>query len=293
MTLPVYLIALALALLAFWVGQGFVPREVRRPGLPNRPPLKHQQQEILLHRIQRELERAGLRLPASRFLTGIGAMAAGGALLALPFQNPFLVLVTAGLFAVVPLQLLRSRRLARARAVTLAVGPALAALAKLIEVRQQPLLALTDLLPSTVPPLQGELRRALAEVGTGTPLPEALGALAERTGDNFYLHQVAELTRLNLRTGGDLAGAIQRLADRFRMMEELRAEEKAELFGYSWLLWLLFIAALLPLPYWALTGAPAMQIWLHQPLAQGLLAWVITSGVAIASLPYWLALNEP
>lgn len=292
MTLPIYLLAAALALLAFWAGQRLSPRAVRRPGLPTRPPLRYQQQEILLHRVQRELARAGLRISAARFLVGLGAMALSGALLALPFRNPFLILVTTGLFATMPLQLLRSRRLARARAVTLAVGPALAALAKLIEVRQQPLLALTDLLPSAAPPLQAELRRALAEVGTGVPLPEALTTLAERAGNNFYLHQVAELVRLNLRTGGDLAGAIQRLADRFRMMEELRAEEKAELFGYSWLLWLLFVAALLPLPYWALTNAPAMQIWLHQPLAQGLLAWVFASGVAIASLPYWLALNE-
>ncbi|HLO04379.1 MAG TPA: type II secretion system F family protein [Symbiobacteriaceae bacterium] len=293
MTLPIYLLAATLALVAFWVGLQFTPRAMRRPGLPTRPPLKYQQREILLHRIQRELERAGLRLSAARFLTGVCALAASGALLTLPFQNPLLILVTTGLFAAVPLQLLRSRRLARARAVTQAVGPALAALSKLLEVRQQPLLALTDLLPSAAPPLQAELRRALAEVGAGIPLPEALTAMAERAGNNFYLHQVAELTRLNLRTGGDLAGAIQRLADRFRMMEELRAEEKAELFGYSWLLWLLFVAALLPLPYWALSGAPAMQIWLHQPLAQGLLAWVIASGVAIASLPYWLALDEP
>lgn len=292
MTLPIYLLAICAALIAFWVGQQLAPRAVRRPGLPSRPPLKYQQQEILLHRVERALERAGLRMTAGRFLAGVGAMAAGGALVALPFKNPFLIIVTALLFALIPLQLLRSRRIARARAVTLAVGPALAALAKLIEVRHQPVLAFTDLLPSVAQPLQAELRRALAEVGAGIPLPEALAALAERSGDNFYLHQVAELTRLNLRSGGDLAGAVQRLADRFRMMEELRAEEKAELFGYSWLLWLLFAAALLPLPSWALSSAPAMQIWLHQPLAQGILAWVIISGAAIGSLPYWLALNE-
>lgn len=293
MTAPIYLLAISAALFAFWMGQQLAPRAVRRPGLPARPPLKYQQQEILLHRVHQALERSGIRMTAGRFLIGVGAMAAGGALVVLPFRNPFLVIVTAVLFTLIPLQLLRSRRIARARAVTLAVGPALAALAKLIEVRQQPVLAFTDLLPSTAQPLQQELRRALAEVGAGIPLPDALAALAERSGDNFYLHQVAELTRLNLRSGGDLAGAVQRLADRFRMMEELRAEEKAELFGYSWLLWLLFAAALLPLPYWALSGAPAMQIWLHQPLAQGILAWVIISGAAIGSLPYWLALNEP
>lgn len=293
MTLPVYLLAAAFALLAFWVGLRFAPKAQRRPGLPTRPPLKHQQGEILLHRLQRELERAGVPLRAPTFLTGLGLMAVGGGLIALPFRNPILVLLVAGLCGMIPLQLLRSRRIARARAVTRAVGPALAALAKLIEVRQQPLPALTDLLPTTVPPLQAELRRALSDVGAGIPLPEALAAMAERSGANFYLHQLAELIRLNLRTGGDLAAAVQRLADRFRMMEELRAEEKAELFGYSWLLWLLFGAALLPLPYWALSGAPAMQIWLHQPIASWLLAWVVASGVAIASLPYWLALDEP
>lgn len=293
MTLPLYLLAASLALVAFWVGLQFAPRGVRRPGPANRPPLKYQRQELLLQRLQRELDRTGIALSATTFLAGIAALAAGGALIALPFRNPILVLLGAGLCGAIPLQLLRSRRLARARAVTKAVGPALAALAKLVEVRRQPLPALTDLLPSAAPPLQAELRRALADVGAGIALPDALAGLAERSGGNFYLHQVAELTRLNLKSGGDLAGALQRLADRYRMMEELRAEEKAELFGYSWLLWLLFAAALLPLPYWALSGAPAMQIWLHQPLAQWILAWVIASGVGIATLPYWLALDEP
>jgi pilus assembly protein TadC len=292
-TLPIYLLALGLALLAFGIGASLAPRAPRRPGRPPRPPLKNPTKELLRHRLQRQLDRAGLPVRAATFLTGLVVLAVLGAGLTLPFQNPILIGLGALLFTLLPLQLLRSRRLARARAVSRAVGPALAALAKLVEVRQQPLPALTDLLPSTNPPLQGELRRTLADVGAGIPLPDALTTLAERTGGDFYLHQVAELVRLNLRTGGDLAGAIQRLADRYRTMEELRAEERAELFGYSWLLWLLFIAALLPLPYWALTGAPALRIWLTQPLAQSILAWVVGSGVAIASLPYWLALDEP
>jgi hypothetical protein len=291
-TLPIYLLALCLALLAFWIGANLAPRAPRRPGRPPRPPLKNPTAELLGHRLQRQLDRAGLPVSAATFLTGLVILAALGAGLTLPFQHPILIGLGALLFPLLPVQLLRSRRLARARAVSQAVGPALAALAKLVEVRHQPLPALTDLLPSASPPLQGELRRALADVGAGIPLPDALSTLAERAGGNFYLHQVAELVRLNLRTGGDLAGAIQRLADRYRTMEELRAEEKAELFGYSWLLWLLFIAALLPLPYWALTGAPAMQVWLTQPLAQSILAWVVGSGVTIASLPYWLALDE-
>lgn len=242
--------------------------------------------------LHRELQQARLNLPP-RTLIDATLLAAGlGAALASPFHNGLLMAISAGACGLAPFQAVRVRLKARARAVNAAAAPALVQIARLCEVRGHPLLALTDALPMLQMPLKAEFERALAQTQAGAPLPEALRELAARCYNNFYLHQLAELVAIHIRQGGDLAGALQRLADRMRTLEELRAEETAELFGYKLLTRLLFGAALLPLPYWALTRSPSLKIYLENPLAQGLLIWVLVSGLAITSLPYWMAIED-
>lgn len=287
MKLTLILVSVTLALLVYWVAR-------RLPLPPEKlPPRKWTILSPLEDALQQELDRAGwAKVPARLLLNLMIGFAVAGAALTLPFHNRLLMLIAAAAFGITPYQLVRTRIQQRARAVHTAVEPALIQIAKLCEVRHHPFLALSDALPMLEQPLQAELGEALQQTQAGLPLPDALRQMAHRCCDNFYLHQLAELVAINIRTGGDLAGSLQRLANRLRTMEELRAEEAAELFGYKWLTRLLFGAALLPLPYWALTGSRSLDLFVTDPVAQALLVWVVLSGLAIASLPYWLAIED-
>jgi hypothetical protein len=281
-------IAATLGLVVYWVAQ--------RLPLPAPPPRIPRRHRSLLYPVEaaleRELQQAHLPFTGQQMLIALVMAAGCGGLLAWPFQNQVLTLIAVGACGLMPYQLVRSRIRARARRVNRVVGPALVHIAKICEVRHHPFLALVDALPMLEQPLKTEFERAVVETQAGAPLPEALRDLATRNCDNFYLHQLAELVEINIRSGGDLADSLQRLATRMRTMDELRAEESAELFGYTWLTRILFVAALLPLPYWALTGSAHLRLFVERPLASGLLVWVVASGLAIASLPYWMALDD-
>lgn len=287
MSLPLYLLAGALALLVYWVARR-LPLPAHEVAPRGRTLLTPAEEWL-----QQSLEQAAVsRVSGGALLRLMVAAAAAGAIAASPFQNRLLMLIAAVALGSAPYQWVRSRIRERSRAITRAAEPALVAIAKLCEVRRHPYLAIADALPLLQPPLKAEFELALSQTQAGLPLPEALRQLAGRCCDNFYLHQVAELVAINIRQGGDLSGALERLAARLRTMEELKAEEAAELFGYKWLTRLLLGASLLPLAFWAATDAPALAVFRSQPVAQGLLVWVVLSGLAIASLPYWLAIEE-
>ncbi|HLN61950.1 MAG TPA: type II secretion system F family protein, partial [Symbiobacteriaceae bacterium] len=191
-----------------------------------------------------------------------------------------------------PLRWVAAAARRRARAHQAAVAPALVEIAQLCEVRRHALLALYDALPTVQAPLRAELTLALDQARAGMDLADALRLMAHRCCQNFYLHQLAELVAITTREGGDLSGALLQLAARLRTAEELKAEQAAELLGYKTLTGLLLAASLLPLPYWALTRAPAWQVFVERPLAQLALVWTVLSGLAIVLLPYWLALED-
>ncbi len=279
-------LAASLGLVVFWVAS-------RYPWpAPPAPAKRRTLLTPLEEYLKRELEQARLSLPARTLLNAILLSGALGVLITYAFQNGLLTAIVATALAAMPLQAVRARSQARARGIAKAAEPAIVQIAKLCEVRGHPFLALCDALPMLEPPLKAEFDRVLAETQAGAHLPDALRELAVRCCNNFYLHQLAELVAIHIRQGGDLSGALLRLADRMRTMDELRAEETAELFGYKMLTRLLFVAGLAPLPYWALTKSPSLGFFLHNDGAQTLLLWALISGLAIASLPYWMAIED-
>jgi len=281
-------ISATLGLLVYWIAL-----HLPVPALP--PPIVRRHRSLLypiMMALERELRLARLPYTGQQMLITLVVAAGCGAFLTWPFQNQLLSVLAVGTCGLIPYQVLRSRIRARARTINRVVGPALIHIAKICEVRQHPFLALVDALPMLEQPLKAEFERAVMETQAGAPLPDALRDVATRNCDNFYLHQLAELVEINIHSGGDLAESLQRLATRLRTVDELRAEESAELFDYSWLTRILFVAALLPLPYWALTGSAHLRLFIERPLASGLLVWVVASGLAIASLPYWMAIED-
>jgi hypothetical protein len=285
-TLTLVLLAASFALLVYGLASR-LPLGADEPE-PARPPLLYP----LEARVRRELEKGGLRLAPRLFLHATWLSAAAGAAIAWPLQNRILLVVGALLGASVPWQLLQRAARRRGRAYQAAVEAALVQIARACEVRHHPLPALYDVAGQVAPPLRAELEAALDQVWSGMDLSDALRLMAARCCDNFYLHQLAELVAITTRQGGDLAAALYPLIARLRTAEELRAEQAAELFGYKTLTRLLWAASLAPLPYWALTGAPAWDLFVQVPAARAVLVWAVLSGLAIVLLPYWLALEE-
>lgn len=286
---PLYLLGAALACAVYWAAARLQKPEPAGSG-PVRPPGLLAPLEAYL---EGALRQARWRIAPRTLVRASLVLAALGVTLARPLQNPPLTLVSAGVLGLLPHQAMQARIRRRRRAVQAAVGPALAQIARLADLRPHPFLALTDALPILQPPLKAEFDLVLIQAQAGLPLPEALRDLAGRCGGNFYLHELAELVAVHIREGGgDLAGSLNRLSARYRAMEELRAEEATELLRYQWLTRLLFIATLAPLLYWAITGSAALQTYIHEPAARWVLLWVVLTGLVIASLPYWPTTGE-
>lgn len=287
MNLTLLLLASALALAVYGLA--------RRINWPDQAPVPVRQRgwlSPLEAALQAELDRARLGVPPRLLIYGMAAAGLAGLALVWPLRSEPVRIIAFAAMASLPLLAVRGQVGRRRREVLRAVEPAFVLLARLCEVRSHPFLAISDALPMLEPPLRAEFERVVAEVHAGSPLPLTLRELAGRLGDDFYLHQLAELVEINIRSGGDLAGSLNRLADRLRTLEEIQAEERAELLGYRWLTRLLFLGGLLPVGYWSLTGSPSLEIFQSHPLAQALLIWALVSGLVIISLPYWLAVEE-
>lgn len=284
----VLLAALGVGLTIF----GLLAPRVRRRQVARPPHPETIAGHPLLRLLLADLDRTGLRIPLPLFFIATIALGLGGVLVTQRLENGVLTVFTAAVLAAIPHRAARGLGALRARRLNSQVEPALIQIGKLADVRGHPYLALSDAAEVLPQPLKRELERALAEAQSGDPLPDALRRMAQRCCDNFYLHQLAELVAINIRDGASLGQNLHRLVGRLRLAEELKAEEAVELFGYRWLTSLLLAIGLAPLPWWALTGSKSLDVFAQEPLARLLLTWVVLSGVAVASLPYWLAIDE-
>lgn len=223
---------------------------------------------------------------------GRAVSASCGAALVAPLGNPLVTLAGAAAGLALPARLAHWSRLRARRRLRAALGPALTMLARLAEAHPHPYRVLQEAAPRVPAPLGPELNRALAEHRAGVALDDALRRVAHRLDEDFYLHQVADLTGIAIRQGGGLAAPLTRLLDRFWQAQELEAEAAVELFGYGWLTLGLFLFSLLPLPLALAAGGPQADYLLHSPGGQRLLAWVVWSGMAVAALPGWLSSSD-
>lgn len=230
--------------------------------------------------------RVGQAASAAAALVG----AAAAALLLRGLENSVLLLTGAlvgGLLSAAP-------RLGRARwrrvRLRRALAPFLDQLATAAFVHRHPLAAIAAALPAAPPPLSDLLQSAVAAARAGTPPAAALRAAAACAGGDFYLHQLACLVEISLQEGAALGPAVQNLLQRYRLLEELQAEERTELFGYHAFTALLAGLALLPLFWWAATGDAALGYFIAEPLPKAILTWSVLSSLAVAALPWLLTL---
>lgn len=209
-----------------------------------------------------------------------------------PLGNPPFSALAGVASALAPLIWVRNRAAERALAIGRGVGPALTQLSRLAKVRHHPYLALVDATPSFPHPLRPEYEQALHEYRAGQPLGESLRAAATRLGGNYYLVQLAELAELSLQYGSDFAYALGRLVDRYRLVEELRAEERTQLHGYGRFTWLLFVASQVPVAWLLLRQSPDLRYFAEYPAARLLLVWNLVTGLLVACLPGFLSYDE-
>jgi len=275
--LALIFLSAALGSLVYWVARQLpLPPE---PVPPRRPSLL----DPLEHLLQRELDRAGFRLPGRVLLYAMLVCGCLGALVAWPLGSGPLQALVGAACAGLPLLTVRVPVRRRTRQIQAAVAPALNHIARLCEVRRDPHLALADALPLLAPPLKGELALALTQARADVPLPEALRHMAARCDNNFYLHQLADLVALCLRDGGgDLSAGLDRLLARFRSLEGVRARQQRRLIARAWLTGLLAMAPLLGLTYWAPTLSPTLQFHLLSVAAIFLVA--ASAGLAVYGL---------
>lgn len=226
-----------------------------------------------------------LRVAALPILVGIST--------GLALHNGPVAAVLCALGASLPLQLRRWRGQHRRKRLLLRMVPCLEQLAALFAVQGHPLPALHEVAAHLDGPLGEELRAALKEYHAGTPLPVALHRLADREGDDFYLHQLAALVEVHLHQGTDLEAALLHLSQRLHLSAELLAEQQAEIGLYRAVSWSFFLVSLLPIGWWWLTGAPALGLLTDTGGGRLLLAWVVISGLAVAWAPSLWEVREP
>ena len=173
-------------------------------------------------RVQRLVERAGLRMPAASVLATGAALAFVLSLFAaVAASSSFVIVVLFVLGLVAPfavLQILASRRL---RAFDAQLPDVLATMASSLRAGYGLRAALQTVVDEGAPPVSVELRRVLAEARLGRPLEEALISMCERLGWSDLLY-VATAVEVQSQVGGSLAGVLGTVADTVRLRQQHR-----------------------------------------------------------------------
>ncbi|HEY3366800.1 MAG TPA: type II secretion system F family protein [Symbiobacteriaceae bacterium] len=172
------------------------------------------------------------------------------------------------------------------------MGQVLVQLATVARTHPLPYQALTSALPAFPPILRVRFEEALLAHQANMPLPDALRSLALALGANFYAFQLAELAAVSIRDGGSFAEALQQLSQRYRLMEELKAEERTSLHGYFTFTRVFAAASLLPMVWWILTRSPDLVYFVDHPVPRLLAGWAFATAVLFMALPLLLTVAD-
>ncbi|MDF2630107.1 MAG: hypothetical protein K0R39_3938, partial [Symbiobacteriaceae bacterium] len=232
MIIPLVLFASSLALTVYGISLRLPLPPA--PAAPARPPTALAPLERFL---ERNLHQAGLggRVTGHALLNAMLLGAGLGGLLLLPTEQQALIIIAAVVCGFMPLHLVQWQGRRRRRATRAAAEAALAHIARAYGVRRHPSLAISDAVPKMASPMKEAFSLALSQCQAGFPLPDALRALAVRSGNDFYLSQFAEVVAFSLRSECDLSGALEHLVARMRADAARRLGPPAWRLAAGWL----------------------------------------------------------
>lgn len=227
------------------------------------------------------------RLPVSPALLGLVSIgcAFGLAVFLWPLRNGTVLVLSLLTGISLPYLWVRAQAAKRRRKVHQAMGQVLAQLGTVARTHKLPFQALAAAVPSFPPLLRPKFESALTAHQAGMPLPDTLRALAVELEGNFYAYQLAELAAVSIREGASFAEAVHQLTQRFRLMEELRAEERTSLHGYYVFTRIFAVASLLPLIWWVMTHSPNLSFFVERSFARGLAGWSFATALLFTAWP--------
>lgn len=175
-------------------------------------------------KLDERLEQAGLPVLAGEFvaLTTFAALG-GGIVAAIFFQNVIFVLLSAGVFSLIPYGwLLRALRKRQGLMID-QLADTLAILASSLRAGYSFLQALDTVSKEISEPSAGEFQRVVAEIRLGRPIDDALLAMAERV-DSQDLRWAVIAINVQRQVGGNLAEVLDIVAKTVRERAYLRRQ---------------------------------------------------------------------
>jgi len=175
-------------------------------------------------KLDERLEQAGLPVLAGEFvaLTTFAALG-GGIVAAIFFQNVIFVLLSAGVFSMIPYGwLLRALRKRQGLMID-QLADTLAILASSLRAGYSFLQALDTVSKEISEPSAGEFQRVVAEIRLGRPIDDALLAMADRV-DSQDLRWAVIAINVQRQVGGNLAEVLDIVANTVRERAYLRRQ---------------------------------------------------------------------
>ena len=178
-------------------------------------------------RLEQALSRAQVSLRPDQFALALAAVGmAAAAACSLLLRTWVVVPVVLAIAPVAGAAFITRRATARAAALEAQLPDALSVVAGSLAAGHTFLRSLQLLCEEATPPLSDELARVVRETQLGTPVVDALDAMAHRVGV-ADLRWIVQAIRVQQEVGGKLADLLHTLADFMRAREEVRREVRA------------------------------------------------------------------
>jgi len=174
--------------------------------------------------LQLQILRAGWLLRPSELITIIAGAGMLGALIGLVTSQRWPVAVLgAGIGAVIPWVMLKTRQASRAKALTAQIPDAMDMLASALRSGFSFLRGLQLIASQMHPPISQEFSQVIEEVQFGASVSEALDNIVDRTQD-YDLELVVSAVQTQLEIGGNLAEILDNIAGMIRERVKLSGE---------------------------------------------------------------------
>jgi tight adherence protein B len=228
-----------------------------------------------MERLRRELWKAGLKIPLSRYLGIIGGAAVMMMILCLPLtRNPFILLIAALIGAGAPLMALRMMQNQRRAKIEQQLPEALNLSSSTLRSGYSLLQAMQVICEEMDAPIAEEFQLVLDELKVGLTFEHALERMGKRIASQD-VDLLVTATSIQYRLGGNLAEILDTIGESIRQRFQFRSEvssltAEARLSG-----WILFALPLFLLAFMIIYNRNYVRPLLTEPIGQEMLAGAI------------------